>query len=66
MPKSIPKCRRDTALPSRRPDAVNFAALACDALTGLVYVDDGQITDLTVTKRYRARPRWELTTEVAP
>jgi Holliday junction resolvase RusA-like endonuclease len=63
MPQSVPKRRRDTALPARRPDAVNLAALACDALTGLVYIDDGQLVDVFARKRYGI-PRWELTVSV--
>mgnify|MGYP001417846989 CR=1 FL=1 len=54
---------------SRTRDVSNYAKLAHDALSGIVYVDDGQIDDL----RWRRgavcidRPRLELSiTEVSP
>jgi Holliday junction resolvase RusA-like endonuclease len=52
QPVSIPKCRRLTALPSKRPDADNLAKTVLDALSGVSYRDDGQIVDLHVRKRY--------------
>ena len=38
--------------PSIRPDWDNFGKSICDALNEIVYVDDGQIVDGRVTKRY--------------
>jgi Holliday junction resolvase RusA-like endonuclease len=64
MPKSIPKCRQETALPTTRPDSANYGALVCDAISaGLVLEDDSLIVDLGVHKRY-GRPRWEITVEI--
>lgn len=64
MPAGIPKYRRATALPTKRPDAPNFGALMADSLTGLVYADDSLIVDLLVHKRYADTPRWEIVVEV--
>jgi len=36
----------------KRPDADNMAKLVMDALNGIAWVDDAQITDLSVQKRY--------------
>ena len=38
--------------PCRKPDADNIAKLILDALNGLAWYDDAQITGLSVTKRY--------------
>ena len=38
-----------------KPDADNFAKLVSDALTGIVWKDDAQVTDLSVRKRYGDR-----------
>lgn len=61
LPKGIPKRDHDTALPSKRPDIDNFAKLILDAADGL-WIDDGQIVDLHVHKRYAitAPPHWAL------
>ena len=48
------------AAPTVRPDWDNFGKLASDALTGLAWTDDAQVTDGRVIKRYDARPRWEI------
>lgn len=40
-----------------KPDADNVAKALLDALNGVVYEDDAQITTLTVTKRYSDQPR---------
>jgi Holliday junction resolvase RusA-like endonuclease len=42
--------------PTRKPDADNLVK-QCDALNGLVFKDDSQITDVAVWKRYSDRPR---------
>ena len=44
-------------VPTTRPDASNLAKLAEDALSGVCYVDDSQVVDLRVYKRYSAEPR---------
>lgn len=45
----------------RKSDWDNFHKLSCDALAGIVYQDDSQITKAVVTKNYdKARPRIEI------
>lgn len=39
-------------LPIVRPDADKLARAALDAMTGVIWVDDSQVTDLTIKKRY--------------
>jgi Holliday junction resolvase RusA-like endonuclease len=62
------KCsRKDRALklagilrPVGAPDWDNLGKLACDALNGVLYGDDCQITDVLVRKRYCVTPRTEI------
>ena len=42
----------DVIRPVTRPDADNYAKAAIDACNKIVFKDDSQITDLTITKRY--------------
>lgn len=71
IPASWTKGRRQDALasvlrPTGRPDADNISKLVLDACNGIVYADDSQIVDLTVTKFYGtvpgicARFQWEF------
>ena len=58
-PKSMPKRQRDEALcgllrPAKKPDCDNIVKLISDALNGIVWVDDSQVVDLVVKKRYAA------------
>ncbi len=46
---------------ARRPDADNYGKLLMDSLNGVLYVDDGQVADLHIAKRYSSRPRTEIT-----
>ena len=64
MPASIPKRDRLTALPTRRPDADNFAKTALDGCD-VLWLDDSQVTDLCIRKRYAvdSSPRWEIRVE---
>lgn len=48
-PKRLPKTRK---YPSVTPDVDKLTRAILDALTGVWYVDDGQVTDLHVIKRY--------------
>lgn len=62
VPASWPKSKRAAAfagrlLPASRPDADNFAKAILDGMNGIVFHDDAQITDLTITKRYGAEPQ---------
>lgn len=38
--------------PCVKPDFDNYAKLVCDAMNGIVYVDDGQVVDAHITKVY--------------
>jgi Holliday junction resolvase RusA-like endonuclease len=52
MPTSIPKKRRETALPTKRPDLSNFVKQVEDALNHYAFVDDAQIVTTISRKRY--------------
>lgn len=57
IPKSYSKKKRERALngelaPTKKPDADNIAKVVCDALNGVAYVDDTQVVDLRVFKRF--------------
>lgn len=61
IPASWPKRKRLQALerlrlPTGRPDADNYAKIL-DSLNLVVWVDDSQIVDLRVIKRYSAQPK---------
>lgn len=44
-------------LPIKRPDIDNLAYLVTNAMKGLFYQDDSQITDLSLHKRYGEQPK---------
>jgi Holliday junction resolvase RusA-like endonuclease len=46
--------------PVTKPDVDNYAKAVCDALNGVVFLDDAQITDLIVRKRYSSSPRLSI------
>lgn len=52
-PKSAPK--RRWVYPIRWPDADKLARCVCDAMTGVIYRDDAQVTTLTARKIYAGR-----------
>lgn len=57
IPKSVSKKRRaamlaGTELPTKKPDWDNIGKIICDALNGVAYGDDAQITKSEVDKRY--------------
>lgn len=59
--KSWPKWKRLAAaknelLPTSKPDLDNYVKVGLDALNGIVYVDDAQVTDMIPTKRYGVEP----------
>lgn len=67
IPESKPKRWKADALarrvfPTKKPDADNFAKML-DALNMIVWVDDSQIVELGVCKRYSDAPRMEITVE---
>ena len=43
--------------PTSKPDCDNIAKIVLDALNGIAYHDDSQITKLNVLKRYSETPR---------
>lgn len=68
-PPSWSRARKEDALarrirPTSRPDLDNYIKIACDALNGVVFKDDSQITAITATKSYGspARIRIEVAT----
>lgn len=61
MPKSTPKSKRsDMVWYDKKPDVDNIAKAVMDALNGIAYDDDKQITSLIIDKRYGA-PHIEVT-----
>lgn len=53
-PKAVSKKRREAGgyWKESRPDLDNLVKLVCDALNGIVWIDDAQIVNLTAIKRY--------------
>ena len=65
LPGSWSKKKREKALlgqiyPTVKPDLDNIVKIICDALNSLAYVDDKQIVELAVSKRYGDCPRVEI------
>ena len=61
IPASWPKQRQADARagllrPTVKPDWDNFAKM-CDALKGVCWIDDAQVTDGHIFKRYSDQPR---------
>lgn len=61
IPKSAPKKARAEMLsggklPDKKPDLDNIAKAVLDALNGVAYGDDAQVTDLLARKRYGDPP----------
>jgi Holliday junction resolvase RusA-like endonuclease len=54
-PKSVKSKAKTT-----RPDADKLLRLLCDALTGIAFEDDSQVTELHATKQYGEPPRMEV------
>ena len=59
----LPK-RSKYEFPVKKPDADNIAKIVCDALNGLAWYDDAQITSLSVTKEWGADPMVKVEWEV--
>lgn len=49
-----------TLKPLVYPDVDNVAKLVCDALNGVAYKDDSQITELFIDKKYHNEPRIDV------
>ena len=67
-PKSWSKKRQAEALtgqirPTAKPDASNVLKLAEDAMNGVVFHDDAQITDVVFAKKFGAQPMIVITVE---
>lgn len=48
-------------LPTVKPDLDNYYKAVTDGMKSIVWVDDNQITDVAMHKRYGVRPRTEIT-----
>lgn len=64
-PKSFPKKKTvlvdgENLRYNKKIDADNLAKIILDSLNGIAYLDDKQVTDLTVLKRYSTKPRTEI------
>ena len=49
--------------PTRKPDTDNIAKICLDALNGVAYDDDSQVTVLLVLKKWSERERVEIVLE---
>ena len=58
--RKIEDCLEGLIRPNKKPDADNIAKVVLDALNGLVYEDDKQVTVLKVKKRYDTVARIEI------
>jgi Holliday junction resolvase RusA-like endonuclease len=59
IPKSYSKKRIEACLsgsepPTKKPDWDNVAKSVADAMNGVIYLDDSQIVQATITKKYDA------------
>lgn len=64
VPASWTKAKRAAALageivPTKKPDADNVVKALCDALNGIVWIDDVQVTDLVARKHFGEHPHVE-------
>ena len=71
IPRSWSKKRKDLAanhslLPIKTPDIDNLAKLVTDAMNGVVYHDDKQITTLRATKIFGEAPGTAVVVDEAP
>ena len=53
----------NTIHPTTKPDADNVMKACCDGLNSVVWVDDVQVVDATITKRYGPVPGVSVTVE---
>jgi Holliday junction resolvase RusA-like endonuclease len=61
IPKSYSKkkamaCAAGLVVPTKKPDGDNVIKAICDAFNGAVWVDDTQVVDYHVTKRFSLEP----------
>ena len=50
--KKAQLCREQRVVPTKKPDLDNVLKAVCDAFNGIVWVDDTQVVDCHVTKRF--------------
>lgn len=65
-PQGWPKWKLEAALdgriePAGRPDLDNYLKSAKDALTGVVWLDDSQVTEVSARKIYSEQPMMRIT-----
>lgn len=65
IPKSLSKRKSEQAeqgliRPTTKPDVDNYIKAVKDALKNVIWKDDSQVVDLTVSKWYSERPRVEV------
>ncbi|AIQ19539.1 hypothetical protein H70357_24600 [Paenibacillus sp. FSL H7-0357] len=58
--KKAAAAEKGEILPLTKPDADNYLKGITDALTNIMWVDDSQVVEATVKKRYSAKPRIEI------
>lgn len=58
--KKIAEAEAGFLRPKTKPDADNYAKGILDAMKGIIWQDDGQVTDLIARKYYSANPRAEI------
>ena len=66
IPASDTKKKKERKLrgflkPTKKPDVDNILKIIMDGLNGLAYVDDKQVVDAQVKKRFSSEPRVEVT-----
>ena len=69
IPKSASRRKRagmeaGEIIPEKRPDFDNLAKTAADALQGIAFRDDSQISDAVIRKRYSATPGMRIVIEL--
>ena len=53
----------NVVMPTKKPDADNVLKAVKDAINGVVWRDDAQVVDITVSKRYSASPCVQVVVE---
>src|SRR5262245_24078214 len=56
QPASLPRRHMTGSLPTTKPDLDKLLRCLCDALTGVVYLDDAQVTHCHISKRFAPNP----------
>lgn len=69
--ESWPKKKQEAAragqmVPTMKPDADNVLKAVCDALNGVLWLDDVQVVSVGMSKRFSDTPRLEITVTELP